>query len=1177
MEDGYELDLTYVTERIIAVSFPQDCFEETYLRNLRDVTRMLKSKHADNYLIINLSERKQELTRMNPKTLDTGWPDLHAPPLDKICTICKAVENWLNADPLHVVVIHCRGGKGRIGVVISSFVHFTDVSASADQALDRFAMRKFYDDKVSAVMTPSQKRYVRILSSLLSGSIKMNTSPLFLHYIIIQGIPRYDSAGVCEPYLKVYQGMQVVYVSGLYHIGAAHRDRVCIALEPAQLLKGDIMVKCFHKSSSSERELIFRVQFHTGAVQAYSTAFQKQELENACTDSRFPDYGKVELVFSDGPERLPGSERYQNGPAVTVDYTSSDTLSRWDSYQNMCAAEATPLQAPASTLDRFSVRRNSSRSGALCRPQHTSSTSSPDHTLSASSDSGLSSVSLPIVAPASALGPGTAAPSRQERAELKRLLSGCGVEEWSRDRSSQEPAAAHTPPTPHILLNGRARQKERETDILDDEVSRHDLHSLDSLGTLSSSCHKSSQNSLLSDGFGSPARAEEAVTAPPAHLYLNTGYSTMNSGYPTQTWVHQQQMVAALQYSYLPEEEAVEQRFHNHTQDTSRHPTVANSPPLVPERKQTDKKHNEEFSSLTLDIDNSIHQLNQLILDLDPTFLPVSSKPSSLERPADRNGNTQRQERSRATDAPQSSWTLNLTTADRHTLTPEDEDDEAMPHTQHAEVFRAAGVQYSSHTPLDTGSDLMPSTPAFPISPPTPYVKSMVMNYPPYTHTLSPSFGSCRAEHEMRGSAGFMGDEGLQHRPYGGDATFTDSYRPPPSGSVVLPPVSSSPSAGLRSLQRSRLQIFQEQLSLSLQPQPLEGLQGLERLEGLQGAASDGEHSQGSVSPAASGFSSPHSGSSISIPFPSVLPELQTRAGVTLPPTDQLSNKQLTAKFVQDTSKYWYKPDIAREQAIALLKDKEPGTFIVRDSHSFRGAYGLAMKVSTPPPSALQQSRRGGDLSSELVRHFLIECTPRGVRLKGCPNEPYFGSLTALVCQHSITPLALPCKLIIPDRDPLEDAVSSSQSITNSAAELLKQGAACNVWFLGSVEMESLTGDQAIQKASAEILSADSLPACTLVHFKVSSQGITLTDNQRKLFFRRHYAVSSVIFCAVDPQDRRWRRDGCASARIFGFVARKAGVGLDNVCHLFAEQDPEQPAAAIVNFVSKVMIGSQKS
>lgn len=34
-----------------------------------------------------------------------------------------------------------------------------------------------------------------------------------------------------------------------------------------------------------------------------------------------------------------------------------------------------------------------------------------------------------------------------------------------------------------------------------------------------------------------------------------------------------------------------------------------------------------------------------------------------------------------------------------------------------------------------------------------------------------------------------------------------------------------------------------------------------------------------------------------------------------------------------------------------------------------------------------------GDLSNELVRHFLIECTPKGVRLKGCSNEPYFGEL----------------------------------------------------------------------------------------------------------------------------------------------------------------------------------------
>ncbi|XP_052361541.1 tensin-3-like, partial [Oncorhynchus keta] len=80
------------------------------------------------------------------------------------------------------------------------------------------------------------------------------------------------------------------------------------------------------------------------------------------------------------------------------------------------------------------------------------------------------------------------------------------------------------------------------------------------------------------------------------------------------------------------------------------------------------------------------------------------------------------------------------------------------------------------------------------------------------------------------------------------------------------------------------------------------------------------------------------------------------------------------------------------------------------------------------------------------------------------------------------------------------------------------------------------------------------------------------------LFFRRHYALTTVIFCALDPQDRsEWKQDGCTSAKIFGFVARKTGSGQDNVCHLFTSTTPEQPASAIVNFVSKVMIGFQKT
>lgn len=48
--------------------------------------------------------------------------------------------------------------------------------------------------------------------------------------------------------------------------------------------------------------------------------------------------------------------------------------------------------------------------------------------------------------------------------------------------------------------------------------------------------------------------------------------------------------------------------------------------------------------------------------------------------------------------------------------------------------------------------------------------------------------------------------------------------------------------------------------------------------------ASDGEHSLGTASPAPSGFSSPHSGSSVSIPFPNVLPDLSSQTSGTASP-----------------------------------------------------------------------------------------------------------------------------------------------------------------------------------------------------------------------------------------------------------------------------------------------------
>ncbi|XP_059790277.1 tensin-3 isoform X1 [Balaenoptera ricei] len=1434
MEDGRELDLTYITERIIAVSFPAGCSEESYLHSLQEVTRMLRSKHGDNYLVLNLSEKRYDLTKLNPKILDVGWPELHAPPLDKVCTICKAQEAWLNNDPQHVVVIHCRGGKGRIGVVISSYMHFTNVSASADQALDRFAMKKFYDDKLSALMQPSQKRYVHFLSGLLSGTVKMNASPLFLHFVILHGTPNFDSGGACRPFLKLYQAMQPMYTSGIYNVGPENQSRIYIAIEPAQLLKGDIMVKCYHKKyRSATRDVIFRLQFHTGAVQGYGLVFAKEDLDNASKDDRFPDNGKIELVFSATPEKIQGCEHLQNDHGVIVDFNTADPLIRWDSYENLSAdGEVLHTQGPVDGSLYAKVRKKSASDPSVPGGSPTvpaaSSPDHSDHTLSVSSDSGHSTASVRTDRTEERLAPG---PKRglspQEKAELDQLLSGFGLEDSGSPLKDMSDACSKYSGTRHVVpaqvhVNGDSTPKDRETDILDDEMPSHDLHSVDSIGTLSSSeghqsahlgpftCHQSSQNSLLSDGFSSTAGEDQhGALAPDLGLAVEPPYEREQafgsrepkqpqpalrkpsvpaqtqaygqSSYSTQTWVRQQQMVAALQYSFAPDGEArlggrgtadgsglaqaqprvpltptrgassrvAVQRGVGpgpHPPDTQRPPPgKAAFTPRVPDVRVVNGSGpalsaDPSPGSPTLDIDQSIEQLNRLILELDPTFEPIpthmnisgsqASGPAAPDavagglrasgrlqdtaegpgRAPARQGDEPLGGRFRKlsleqydNDAGQQAafskcgWGKTTSAEQAPSLAPflsSDSAKEAVITTYPSDLGVIDGRIFS---PTISGSESISPTPAFPVSPETPYV-TRSPRYPPFSPS-GPQMGSpsglYKGAPEPRGCPEILGHSvGMSESPVGpkpamlrADMPTAPSFQRAFTSSCTISGhspsqrrgspssaehqwVETSPKSTLTLLGSSRpgkdgpgrprfppaelqTSFHGPELSLAEPPEALgppgnqaflsfgsapEGgglppgedpgallanSHGTSQAPGtprtaaeaadsgflshsfltvapgqsshhspvVQGPglslpgqpplpekkrASEGDRSFGSVSPSSSGFSSPHSGSTMSIPFPNILPDFSKAAEGAAPSPDNPGDKHVSVNFVQDTSKFWYKADISREQAIAMLKDKEPGSFIVRDSHSFRGAYGLAMKVATPPPSVLQLNKKAGDLANELVRHFLIECTPKGVRLKGCSNEPYFGSLTALVCQHSITPLALPCKLLIPDRDPLEErAESSPQTAANSAAELLKQGAACNVWYLNSVEMESLTGHQAIQKALSITLVQEPPPLSTVVHFKVSAQGITLTDNQRKLFFRRHYPVSSVIFCALDPQDRKWITDGPCS-RVFGFVARKQGSATDNVCHLFAEHDPEQPASAIVNFVSKVMIGSPK-
>lgn len=51
MEENHEVDLVYITERIISLCFPVGMEEQGYTTNLKEVAAMLRSKHGEHYLV----------------------------------------------------------------------------------------------------------------------------------------------------------------------------------------------------------------------------------------------------------------------------------------------------------------------------------------------------------------------------------------------------------------------------------------------------------------------------------------------------------------------------------------------------------------------------------------------------------------------------------------------------------------------------------------------------------------------------------------------------------------------------------------------------------------------------------------------------------------------------------------------------------------------------------------------------------------------------------------------------------------------------------------------------------------------------------------------------------------------------------------------------------------------
>lgn len=51
-----------------------------------------------------------------------------------------------------------RGNRERLGVLVAAYMHYSAICGAPENALDRYAMRRYLDDRIPVFHLPSNKR-----------------------------------------------------------------------------------------------------------------------------------------------------------------------------------------------------------------------------------------------------------------------------------------------------------------------------------------------------------------------------------------------------------------------------------------------------------------------------------------------------------------------------------------------------------------------------------------------------------------------------------------------------------------------------------------------------------------------------------------------------------------------------------------------------------------------------------------------------------------------------------------------------------------------------------------------------------------------------------------------------------------------------------------------------------
>ena len=172
-DSNFDLDMSYITEKVIAMGFPSTGVETMYRNSLTDVINFFHTKHNDKVKIYNLCLEKDRIYNKNlfPNFKVGLFPatDHNPCPIKLILEFCIDICLYLIKNPNGVAAVHCKAGKGRTGVMICSYLVFSGLCDSSEKAFRYYARIRTKNN--TGVTIASQKRYIKYFENFLQTNL----------------------------------------------------------------------------------------------------------------------------------------------------------------------------------------------------------------------------------------------------------------------------------------------------------------------------------------------------------------------------------------------------------------------------------------------------------------------------------------------------------------------------------------------------------------------------------------------------------------------------------------------------------------------------------------------------------------------------------------------------------------------------------------------------------------------------------------------------------------------------------------------------------------------------------------------------------------------------------------------------------------------------------------------